>query len=86
MAKSSEARDKMVERVQTAAGAWPTFLEMPENPAPRDGMQLIFTPLRGGAQYDNAAYVEALYEMSHRGGVPVGRVGGEATIVGEIPK
>jgi len=84
MARSAEARDTMVARVQSAVAVWPTFLDMPEGPSPSEGTKFVFAPLRAEPASGNSAYVEALYELSHRGATPVGRVKGEATIVGEV--
>ena len=76
--KSREERDAMVRRVQAAAKKWPSFEAMPlVEIAP------VTATLKGDPAV-NAVYVDALYELSHKGATPTGRVKDAAMIAGEI--
>ncbi len=86
--KSAEQRDAVVARVQEAHQKYPAFDSLPVGG--KRGIEksrLISWPIEDPE--DGAAYTRALYEISYRGGVPIGRVNarGEepAEIIGEIP-
>lgn len=85
--KSAKHRDDMVTRVKAAHAEYPTFDKLPLGGERSNSESKVFTWPINESDGD-AAYVKALYEISFRGGVPIGRIDAledePAQIIGEV--
>lgn len=79
----------MVARVQAAHAEYPAFKDLPVGgKRSQKDSKVITCPIDETDRDPSAAYVKALYELSFRGAMPIGRIDAKddepAQIIGEV--